>query len=132
MLGDRIREARIARGITQVELAKLTGLAKSTIAGYEINNSEPDIARLQRLCDVLKVDANYLLQDEIVANVTNDEMDLLKTYRTLDRHGKRIVRVVAKEEAARMAASEPDEFEIARQAIDAANAAAQERPESTG
>lgn len=132
MLGDRIREARIAHGITQVELANLTGLAKSTIAGYEINNSEPDIARLQRLCEALKVDANYLLQDEIIANVTNDEMDLLKTYRTLDYHGKRIVRVVAKEEAARMAASEPDEFEIARQAIDAANAAEPERPESTG
>ena len=57
---------------------------------------------------------------------------IAKRYDRLDQYGKSLVSLVIDHEAARIAASEPDEFEIARQAIDAANAVAQERPESTG
>ena len=60
---------------------------------------------------------------------------IAKRYDRLDQYGKSLVSLVIDHEAAIRAASEPDEFEIARQAIDAANAAnavAQERPESTG
>ena len=60
---------------------------------------------------------------------------IAKRYGRLDQYGKSLVSLIIDHEAARIAASEPDEFEIARQAIDAANAAnvvAPERPESTG
>lgn len=57
---------------------------------------------------------------------------IAKRYDRLDQYGKSLVSLVIDHEAARIAASEPDEFEIARQAIDAANVVAPERPESTG
>lgn len=60
---------------------------------------------------------------------------IAKRYDRLDKYGKSLVSLVIDHEAARIAASEPDEFEIVRQAIDAASAAnvvAPERPESTG
>ena len=60
---------------------------------------------------------------------------IAKRYDRLDQYGKSLVSLIIDHEAARVAASEQDEFDIARQAINAANAAnvvAPERPESTG
>lgn len=64
-----------------------------------------------------------------------DARSIAKRYDRLDQYGKSLVSLVIDHEAARIAASEQDEFESARQAIDAAiaaNAAELERPESTG
>lgn len=60
---------------------------------------------------------------------------IAKRYDRLDQYRKSLVSLVIDHEAARIAASEPDELEISRRAIDAAsaaNAAEPERPESTG
>lgn len=62
----------------------------------------------------------------------HEARSIAKRYDQLDQHGKSLVELVIDHEAARVAASGQDEFKIARQAIDAANAAAPERPESTG
>lgn len=60
---------------------------------------------------------------------------IAKRYDRLDQYRKSLVSLVIDHEAARIAASEPDKFEIARHAIDAAsaaNAAAPGQSESTG
>ena len=62
-LEDRIKEARKHAGLTQEQAARCIGVAKSTWAGYEIGNSQPDIAKLVKIMEVLNVDANYLWQD---------------------------------------------------------------------
>lgn len=61
---DRLKEARIAKDLTQEQLGAQIGVAKSTINGYEKGNSEPDMQKLQKIMSVLCVDANYLVQDE--------------------------------------------------------------------
>lgn len=40
-LNERIKEARIAKGITQEQLGSLIGVAKTTVAGYEKTGSLP-------------------------------------------------------------------------------------------
>lgn len=64
-LEDRIKEARKRAGLTQEQAAHCIGVAKSTWAGYEIGNSQPDIAKLVKIMEALNVDANYLWQDYI-------------------------------------------------------------------
>lgn len=105
-LHDRIKEARINKGITQSKLGELIGVAKTTISGYE-KNREPTAAQLGLLAKVLSVDVTFLLQDEILErkNVTASpyEMEhLVKKYRALDEHGKKMVNIVIDEETARM------------------------------
>lgn len=39
----RLREARKRAGLTQEELGKLVGCAKTTITGYETGKSEPNM-----------------------------------------------------------------------------------------
>ena len=90
MFKDRLKEARLACCLTQNELAERVGIVNSTIAGYEIGRSEPDMEKLSRIMKVLKVDANFLLQDEMSEEstpqppLTGPETELLRTFRGLN------------------------------------------------
>ena len=111
-LTDRLKEARLANGFTQESLAHKIGVAKSTYTGYEKGHSEPSMLMLIRIMDTLGVDANFLLQDEIKArhenNATPDEMEkIVKKYRALDGHGKKMVDFTIEEETNRMMAASP-------------------------
>ena len=59
-MGTRIRDARIAKKLTQEELAKMIGVTKGSIAHYERNVSVPKVELLYPLMAALDVDANYL------------------------------------------------------------------------
>lgn len=63
MLKDRIREARLRKGMSQKQVADILGVAVSTYSGYETGKSEPDINKICIFMDALGVDANYLWQD---------------------------------------------------------------------
>jgi transcriptional regulator with XRE-family HTH domain len=63
MLKDRIREARLRKGMSQKQVADILGVAVSTYSGYETGKSEPDINKICVFMDALGVDANYLWQD---------------------------------------------------------------------
>ena len=121
-VGSRIKEARIAIGLTQEKLAELLSISKGTIGNYESDVSYPRTEILYRLCSILHCDANFIYQDNIdtTANfqIAYPELEFLKKYRSLDDHGMRIVNLVLNEEAARMAAipsTMEDQAEIARE-----------------
>lgn len=92
---DRLKEARVACGLTQEQLALKIGVAKSTVTGYEKGNSEPNMLTVQKIMKALNIDANFLWQDEMSHTtqlvITLDEKEHIKKYRTLDRHGKKAI-----------------------------------------
>lgn len=59
--GDKLREARLQKGLTQEQLAQQIGVAKSTLTGYEKGNREPDVFKIKRILEILEVDSDYLL-----------------------------------------------------------------------
>ena len=94
-LNERIKEARIAKGITQEQLGSLIGVAKTTVAGYE-KNREPTAAKVGEIADVLGVDISFLFQDEVKvmrnSRANPEEMEkLVKKYRLLDTFGQEAV-----------------------------------------
>ena len=65
-IGDKIRNARINRGINQKELANLLtqkgiSIGNTTISNWENGTSKPDPDTISVLCEILNVDANYIL-----------------------------------------------------------------------
>ncbi len=58
--GDRLREARLNKGLTQEQLAKEIGVAKSTLTGYEKGNREPDVFKIKKIIEVLGIEAEFL------------------------------------------------------------------------
>lgn len=61
-MGDRIKNLRIARGLTQPELAEICGVTKSAVSQWE-DGSTTDIKLVPflKLVDALKTDGHYLV-----------------------------------------------------------------------
>ena len=53
-----LKELREKKGITQQKLGEITGLAQTTISGYETNFREPSFYNFNLLCDALKLTNN--------------------------------------------------------------------------
>lgn len=93
MIGDKLRERRLELGMTQSQIAKITGIKKNTISNYENNVSAPNENNIFKLMEVLKCDANYLFEWDKVEDIQLmlNEKASIKKYRTLDEYGKKAV-----------------------------------------
>lgn len=59
--GERIRQIRKARGLSQDQLAELSSLNRVTIAKYEAGRVEPGALAISRIADALEISADVLL-----------------------------------------------------------------------
>jgi transcriptional regulator with XRE-family HTH domain len=118
-MGDRIKEVRKLRGLTQEELAQKLGLKDSAIAKYESGRVE-NIKRsvISEMARVLECSPVYLLcldedNDSLPANktsvfdVSNVEKEIIKAYRQADSIDKemvlRILKIEEKGDAEKLA-----------------------------
>ncbi len=60
-LGERIKESRKRKGLTQRQLADLIGVKHNSISNWENNQNKPDPDTLELLCGALDVSPSYLL-----------------------------------------------------------------------
>ena len=65
-LGLRLREFRIKRGLSQTELAKLTGVTPSSISQIESNLIYPSLPALLKIAEVLGVEVGSFFQKSAV------------------------------------------------------------------
>ena len=80
--------------MTQIDVAKLLNIAKSTYSGYELETSEPNLETLIKLADYYGVTLDYLVGREFkneVGYLTDNEKKLLQNYRSLNEENKRIL-----------------------------------------
>jgi transcriptional regulator with XRE-family HTH domain len=61
IFGARLRELRTAAGLTQRELAKLSGTSSAAISNFEAGNNAPTLGTLVRLADALECDVTELV-----------------------------------------------------------------------
>lgn len=67
--GERLKSARLFRGMTLSELAEKTEISKQSISQYE-NGSKPDIQRVMILAHALDFPPEYFLQEDSCKTVT--------------------------------------------------------------
>lgn len=103
-IGDNIRSARIAKKMSQKELAeaistKEESFGHTSISNWENNINKPDPDTIGLLCEALDVDANFLLgfssPEEIFKGL--DELDKLlfsKTKALTDDEKKAVLQVM--------------------------------------
>lgn len=60
-LNENIRQLRITRNLSQVDLAKALGVTKQSISNWENNNIQPSIDMLIQLAGFFSVSTDYLL-----------------------------------------------------------------------
>jgi transcriptional regulator with XRE-family HTH domain len=64
VLGNRVRQTRMARGITLEQLANITGFTTSYLSKIENRRKVPPIATLARIARALEVDIAYFFEGE--------------------------------------------------------------------
>jgi transcriptional regulator with XRE-family HTH domain len=62
-IGDRLREIRTRRLLTQEELAEKSDVSPSTVANIERDHREPHFRTIRKLAKALDVDPTELLGD---------------------------------------------------------------------
>lgn len=70
-IGRRIKQAREKSGMSREQLAAKIDVTPSAISNYENDISHPKEPILYKLIDILKVDANFLFQDEM--NISDED-----------------------------------------------------------
>nr|DAR10298.1 MAG TPA: Repressor protein CI [Caudoviricetes sp.] len=63
-IGQRIREIRKEKKITQQSLADSLGLKQNTVASYEIDRVQPSDRTINDICDKFKVNEQWLRTGE--------------------------------------------------------------------
>ena len=58
---NRLRELRIEKNISQIEIAKILNMSKMAISHWEKGNSEPSIDQLKVLARFFDVSIDYLI-----------------------------------------------------------------------
>lgn len=59
-IGDCIRKHRKECGFSQIDMAKMLGIAHSTYSNYENNNRTPNMDMLYKISKILNIDINNL------------------------------------------------------------------------
>lgn len=70
--GDRLKEIRLARHMSQEEFAELLGTSKQVISRYETNQRTPKITIANEYAEKLNVPLNTLLGDDAPAKERQD------------------------------------------------------------
>lgn len=63
-IGDRIKHLCKQKGITQTQLAELTGITEASISRYVNSIREPRGSDIVKLADALGVTTDYLLKEQ--------------------------------------------------------------------
>ena len=61
--GERLREIRRERGLSQSEFARILGTSKQILSRYELEQRTPKIDQVKKYAEKLKVSVDYLLGD---------------------------------------------------------------------
>ena len=96
LLGIRLKMAREAKNLTQVQVKSLTNIHNKTLSGYEQGVSEPDIDTLKTLANLYETSIDYLVgnTDEPTPHLPKKEKPGFQEYvlsaPTLEDAAKRI------------------------------------------
>ena len=96
---------RDKRGYRDADIAKMTGIAKSTFSEWKSGRSQPKLDKLYAIARVLRVDVNMFFHDftpEAVKRMEctakdQDETDLLMGYRASSPEMKKSIMLLARE-----------------------------------
>lgn len=88
-IGQRIKLARIEKGLSQVQLAAKVGLSNSVlISGYESGRVSPPLKTIVKIAKILGKDLNYLILGKQNLTKTGQVMEGIDSLKNLIMNGK--------------------------------------------
>jgi Zn-dependent peptidase ImmA (M78 family)/DNA-binding XRE family transcriptional regulator len=85
-LPERIRQARMIRGITQSNLADLLGVSTQAISQYELGSNNPKPEILDKMCKILDLSWNYFITPMPATDITDNPVFFRKNRTTTKKN----------------------------------------------
>jgi transcriptional regulator with XRE-family HTH domain len=82
--GQRLKQLREEKELSQQELAKLFCLSQSTIAYYELDKKQPSQKTLQRLAEFFGCTVDYILGRTDIRNPDQPDEDIIAFLRAVE------------------------------------------------
>ena len=76
MIGQRIRDLRKQKRMSQTELAKSAGVSQTTVTAWETGKAEPSSSAVSKLADIFNVTTDYLLGRPDKQETKKDDVEL--------------------------------------------------------
>ncbi len=96
---QRLKHARVQRGLSQEKLANLNGISAAAIRGYEKGPGLPLLHRIPKMAETLNVSQEWLVNGVEAGpehEVTDEELDLMPVENEYEFAIEEAKRVVAK------------------------------------
>jgi transcriptional regulator with XRE-family HTH domain len=72
--GEKLKAARLAQNLSQIELAAKVGITERSIYSYEQTGIYPRSGTLKRLAEALNVEVSFLIEDDDVPESVADNV----------------------------------------------------------
>jgi len=87
-MGDRLKELRIQRSLSQEAVARTIGITRSAYSHYEINNRQPVYETLSKLAAFFQVSTDFIIDGDrrtIEPSVTAETQEILRLLSSMDQ-----------------------------------------------
>ncbi|MDO5437900.1 MAG: helix-turn-helix transcriptional regulator [bacterium] len=91
LLGERIKEIRKARKITQAKLAELINVDSKYISRIETSNGSPSLEVLENIASALQIETKELFETSHLKTKEDLDFEITKNLKKLDIKETRIV-----------------------------------------
>jgi transcriptional regulator with XRE-family HTH domain len=96
---QRLKKARIDKGLSQTELGKLVGIHYTQVGRYENKGSQPSADILSKMANALGVSSDYLTNgttNELAESTLNDKelLNQFKAIEQMDDKDKNVVKTL--------------------------------------
>lgn len=91
LVGKRIKDMRLEKGMSQQELGDLIGVTKVSICGYENGTRTPSLETFGILADIFETTTDYLLGREVsvvdeegneyIGSISRDDIEIIQEFR---------------------------------------------------
>ena len=85
-IGTTIKKLRIARKLTQEQLASNLGITSKAVSQWECDRTSPDISQIPALCNFFQISADQLLNINLPKS-EEEKQEILHRYYELSRKG---------------------------------------------
>ena len=97
-IADNSKKFRLEKDLSVEDIGNAIGKSGKTVSSWEVGRGQPDADTMTRLCRLFDVDiADFYGESGDLAPISNDERDLVDTYRDLTSPHKHVLLAVARE-----------------------------------
>ena len=96
VIGSRIKQARLAKNMTQEDLADQIDISVAFLSRVERGNSRVNLKRLNQLCDLLDVSEGYLLNGASSSSENYLDKEFTDLIKSFSQKKKKLIYILAK------------------------------------